>query len=79
MGVNAYFVPRQTNRPHSTPNYGPGNKGLKYTIIDKHIFIQENWIVSQKNWGNQVNKEFVIIKVSIITIWSLLVIKYDKD
>ena len=24
MGVNAYFGPRRTNRPHSTPNYEPG-------------------------------------------------------
>ena len=24
MGVNSYFVPRRTNRPHATPNYGPG-------------------------------------------------------
>ena len=24
MGVNIYSVPRQTNRPHETPNNGPG-------------------------------------------------------
>ena len=24
MGVNAYFGPRRTNRPHKTPNYVPG-------------------------------------------------------
>ena len=24
IGVNAYFGPRITNRPHATPNYGPG-------------------------------------------------------
>ena len=24
MGVNAHFFPRRTNRPYSTPNYGPG-------------------------------------------------------
>ena len=24
MGVNVYFVPRQNNRPHATPKYGPG-------------------------------------------------------
>ena len=22
MGVNSYFGPRRTNRPHETPNYG---------------------------------------------------------
>ena len=24
MGVNYYFGPRRTNRPHATPNYIPG-------------------------------------------------------
>ena len=24
MGVNASFGTRRTNRPHATPNYGPG-------------------------------------------------------
>ena len=24
MGVNACFGPRRTNRPHETPDYGPG-------------------------------------------------------
>ena len=24
MGVNAYFGPKRTNRPHKTPNYGYG-------------------------------------------------------
>ena len=24
MGVNSYFSPRQTDGPHSIPNYGPG-------------------------------------------------------
>ena len=24
IGINAYFLPRRTNRPHATPHYGPG-------------------------------------------------------
>ena len=30
MGVNIYSVPRQTNRPHETPNNGPGKS--KYEV-----------------------------------------------
>ena len=29
MVVNAYFYPRITNRPPTTPNYGHGNISLK--------------------------------------------------
>ena len=39
--VNAYFGPRRTNRPHTTPNYGPENLGLKLIIIDRHIILQK--------------------------------------
>ena len=30
MEVNAYFGPRRKNRPHGTPNYGPGK--YKYEV-----------------------------------------------
>ena len=29
MGVNAYFGTRRRNRPHATPNYGPGKSKFK--------------------------------------------------
>ena len=29
MGLNAYFGPRRTNRPHGTPNYGPGKSNFE--------------------------------------------------
>ena len=28
IGINADFGPRRINRPHATPNYGPGNISL---------------------------------------------------
>ena len=39
MVVNDYQGPILTNRPHATPNYGPGKLSLKLIITDIHIFL----------------------------------------
>ena len=48
MGVNDYFGPRRTNRPHATTNYGPGNLNLKLIITDRHIFLQKFQLIIEK-------------------------------
>ena len=54
MLVNCYFGPITTNRPHATPNYGPGNLGLKFIITDRHIFLQKKELIPGKNWKHYV-------------------------
>ena len=49
LGVNAYFGPRQTNIPHATPKYGPGNLILKLFIPYRHIVLQKKYLISGKN------------------------------
>ena len=42
MGVNNYFGPRWTNRPHATPNYRPVKAKVKFIITDRQIVLQKN-------------------------------------
>ena len=41
-GVNYYFGPKQTNRPHAIPKFGSGKYNLKLVITDRHIVIQKS-------------------------------------
>ena len=48
MVVDTYFGPRQKNRPHVTPNYGPVNISLKFIITDRHIVLHKKYLISGK-------------------------------
>ena len=41
MGVNGYFPPIRTNRPHATPNYVTCKSRFELIIKDRHIFPQK--------------------------------------
>ena len=48
IGVNAYFPPRRTNKPHETPNYVPGKSKSKFIITDRHIALQNTGLYPKK-------------------------------
>ena len=56
MVVYAYFGPRWTNRPHATPNYGPGNTSLKLIITHRHIVLHKMELLSENLRKKQVTK-----------------------
>ena len=57
MGVNIYFCPRQKNRPHSTPNYGPVKSKFEVDYY-RQIYCSPERIdhIRKKNWKEQVKK-----------------------
>ena len=51
MGVNDYFGPRQTNRPHETPNYLPRKSKFEVDYYRQMYFSTEK-VVHQKKTRN---------------------------
>ena len=49
MGVNDYFVPRRTNRPHATPNYGPVKSKFEVGYYRQTYFSPEKLLILEKN------------------------------
>ena len=45
MVANDYFGPRRTNRPHSTPNYGPGKSKFEIYYYRQIYYFPEKWII----------------------------------
>ena len=57
MGVNSYFGPRRTNRPHATPNYGPVKSKSEVYYYRQTYFLQKKYLISEKTGksGSMIN------------------------
>ena len=57
VGSNNYYPPpRITNRPHETPNHGPGKSNFDMYYHRKTYSFPENWPIHEESWKMQVNK-----------------------
>ena len=56
MGSNYYFVPRQTNISHSTPNYGPRKYNFEVDYYRQIYCSPEKLSHIRKMLENQVKK-----------------------
>ena len=53
MGINAYFGPRRTNRPHATPNYGTRKSRFEVDYYRKTYFSPEKVAHNRKICKNK--------------------------
>ena len=56
MGVNAYFPPTRTTRPHAKRSYGTGQQNVEIDYYRQKYCFPENWFIYEESWKNKVKK-----------------------
>ena len=56
MGVNDYFGPRITIRPHETPNYGHGKSEFEIDYYVQKSPPQINRLIYEEHWKNKFKR-----------------------
>ena len=75
MVVNACFGPRRTNKPHTTPNCGPGKSKREVDYYRQKYYFPKKLAHIQRKLEKENQEVMYYSKNFIITTWSSLVMK----